>query len=127
MKPFIFILTIVLLVCAICLTTSSSESTSSVSRTSSSSIRHLSYDQEEMLAKLTAQRMISINSSLNEVYITTQLWNAMKYDLKKDFCAGLAIKCGNEKGTHLYWVDIKDMYSGKKLAKYSQSYGFKVY
>ena len=33
----------------------------------------------------------------------------------------------HKKGTHLYWADIIDNVSGKRLAKYSRAYGFKVY
>lgn len=38
----------------------------------------------------------------------------------------LAEYCGKKKGTGLNWVEIKDIYSGKKLAKYD-SWRFKTY
>lgn len=39
----------------------------------------------------------------------------------------LAIYCGQQKGSKLYWVDIKDALSGKRLAEYSVSKGFKLH
>jgi hypothetical protein len=51
----------------------------------------------------------------------------MKYSLKKNVSAGIAIHCANFKGEDAYWCEIYDMYSGKKLAKYSRSWGFKIY
>ena len=60
------------------------------------------------------------------VYVETYLWNAMDFQLKKDICAFLANYCGWKRGTSACWVEIKDKYSGRKLAKYGVL-GFKVY
>jgi len=87
----------------------------------------LSSQQYNLIKKLESQGYLKINAQLNRVEIETALWNNMIYQNKNDFSAGLAIYVGNKKGTKLYWVEIYDLYSGKKLAKYSQSWGFKVY
>ena len=87
----------------------------------------LTQGQINLLSKLQNQQLISIEPKLNRAYIDSGLWRSMKYKLKEDFAATLAIYCGNKKGTYLYWVEIYDQYSGKKVAKYSQNWGFKVY
>jgi len=58
-------------------------------------------------------------------YVDPYLWHQMSYDLKKDVGAALAKICDDAGSTGR--VIIYDNYSGKKLAKYSQSWGFKVY
>jgi hypothetical protein len=87
----------------------------------------LTEGQVNLLSKLQNQGLLSIDPNLNKAFIDPGLWHSMKYSVKEDFAATLAIYCGNKKGTQLYWVDVYDQYSGKKLAKYSQSWGFKVY
>lgn len=88
---------------------------------------NLTSEQNEFIIKLINQNLLKLNPELNQAYIDPSLWRQMDYDLKKDFGASLAIYCGNKKGTHLYWVDIFDKMSGKKMAKYSQSWGFETY
>ena len=87
----------------------------------------LTKKQLELLSALQSQGVVSIEPNLNRVLIDPGLWYNMKYSIKKDFAASLAVYCGNQKGTQLYWVEIYDMYSGKRLAKFSRSLGFKVY
>ena len=87
----------------------------------------LTKGQIDLLSSLQKQQLIVIEANLNRAYIDPSLWNSMKYNIKENFTASLAVFCGNEKGTYLYWVELYDQYSGKKLAKYSQSWGFKVY
>jgi len=87
----------------------------------------LTQGQLDLINNLQGQGFISIEPNLNQVYIKPGLWQNMKYKVKENFAASLAVYCGNKKGTHLYWVVISDMYSGKKLAKHSHSWGFKVY
>jgi len=83
--------------------------------------------QLNFLSELETQGVISLQPELNKVFIHPGLWRSMKYVTKKNFAIGLAIYCGNKNGSNLYWVVIYDLYSGKKLAKYSQAWGFKVY
>jgi SH3-like domain-containing protein len=71
--------------------------------------------------------LVKINPQLNEAYVNPAIWNGLPHDTKENIGRVLAFYCGKEKGTNLNWVDIKDSYSGKKLAKYSESWGFKTY
>jgi len=68
-----------------------------------------------------------INPSMNEAFVDPSLWTGLDYQTKKNIGRIMAFYCGKKKGTNLNWVDIKDYYSGKKLAKYSESWGFKIY
>jgi len=87
----------------------------------------LTQKQINILKNLETKGLLSIEPDLNKAYIDPDLWTQMNAELKEDFSASLAIYCGNKKGTRLYWVEIYDKQSGKKLAKYSQNWGFKVY
>ena len=87
----------------------------------------LSQSQVELIEDFVSQGFLEIDASLNKVHIDNSLWSGMKASLKEDFSYCLSIYVGNKKGTQLYWCNIYDMYSGKRLAKYSKSWGFKVY
>ena len=87
----------------------------------------LTENQIAFLQKLVDQNYLKLKPELNKAYIDSSLWNSMDIDLKEDFAASLAIYCGNVKKTDIYWVEIYDLYSGKKIAKYSQTWGLKVY
>ena len=71
--------------------------------------------------------LVKINPRFNEAYVDPAIWHALDYQTKKNIGRVMAFYCGREKGTNLNWVDIKDRYTGRKLAKYSESWGFKVY
>ena len=122
MKKIIFNITIITSL-LLMMTNCSSDNGSS---TSSKKIE-LSQSQVELIENFVSQGFLEINASLNKVHIDNSLWSGMKASLKEDFSYALAIYVGNKKGTQLYWCDIHDMYSGKKIAKYSKSWGFKVY
>ncbi|MCJ7746921.1 MAG: hypothetical protein MUP27_04190 [Desulfobacterales bacterium] len=85
-------------------------------------------EDEKMLKDLMESGIVeSVNVNMNEATIDPASWARMKLDAKKHLGWFLATYCGKKKGTGLNWVDILDSYSGKKLAKYSESWGFKVY
>ena len=90
-------------------------------------VQNLTDGQIEFIQNLVLQGLLKLKPELNKAYIDPTLWASMDIDLKGDFTCALAIYCCNQKGTDLYWIDIYDLYSGKKLAKYSESWGFKVY
>jgi len=71
--------------------------------------------------------LLKINPQMNEAYVNPSIWNALEYQTKENISRVLAFHCGRKKGNNLNWVEIKDSYSGKKLAKYSESWGFKTY
>ena len=85
-------------------------------------------EDEKMLKDLMESGIVeSVNANMNEATVDPASWARMKFDAKKHLGWFLATYCGKKKGTGLNWVDILDSYSGKKLAKYSEAYGFKVY
>jgi len=96
--------------------------------TNSAKPKHaLNKTQKDIMFKMIEDGYLRVNAQMNRAEIHLPLWEEMNYSIKEDFCAGLAIYVGNEKGTQLYWVEIHDMRSGKKLAKFSQSWGFTIY
>jgi len=87
----------------------------------------LTRDQSIFIEELVDDGFLKLEPELNSAYIDPDLWASMNIRLKEDFSASLAIYCCNIKGSTLYWVEVYDLYSGKKLARYSQSRGFKTY
>jgi len=77
-------------------------------------------------ALIKAGLVKKVNPSLNEAYVSRSLWNSTTIDQKKTAGYLLGYYCGHKKGSNLYWVEIKDINSGKKLAKWSASWGYKV-
>lgn len=84
-------------------------------------------DEEDIRALKKAGLLKSLNSQMNEALVNAKLWRALEYNTKENIARMLAFYCGRKKGTNLNWVDIKDTRSKKKLAKYSESWGFKIY
>lgn len=67
-----------------------------------------------------------IEPSLNSVWVTEQAINTLQYD---DFqTLGYVSACYSSyiKHNDLVWVSIYSAKTGKEIAKYSQSYGFKM-
>ena len=89
--------------------------------------RVLNQDQVALLEKMKKEEYLRIESNLNKAYISPIIWNGLDAKGKEDFSAVIAIHCGNAKNNKSYWAEIFDKQSGKKLAKYSFSWGFKVY
>jgi hypothetical protein len=88
----------------------------------------LSVEDKKMMQDLEEAKLVeSVNADLNEAFVNPLTWAGMKFEEKKHLAWFLATYCGKKKGTGLNWVEIKDVYSGKVLAKYSESWGFKVY
>ena len=67
-----------------------------------------------------------ITPELNEVFVDNLIWLNMDYEAKKNVGRLLAIYCSQFKHSTAVWVDIRDYMSGKKLAKYSEAFGFSV-
>ena len=70
---------------------------------------------------------VKCDCSSNTIYIKPIVWNNLPYQGKENIGAMYAIKCEEIKRNGLYYMNIHDYYSGKKLAKYSKSWGFKMY
>jgi len=71
--------------------------------------------------------LIRINPQMNEAFVESAIWNSLDFQTKQNIGRSMAFYCGIKKGTNLNWIDIRDSYSGRKLAKYSEAWGFKVY
>lgn len=107
---------------------SSKPSTRTPARTTSRQTAAPTAEDEKMLKEmLDSKLVVKIDASLNEAWVNPMTWTTMTYDNKKQLGWFLAQYCGKKKGTGLNWVEIYDNYSGKKLAKYSESWGFTVY
>ena len=87
----------------------------------------LTSDQINFVQKLVKEKWVRIETNSNEAYLAPDFWLGMDIKQKEDFAACLAIYCGNQNGNNLYFVELLDKMSGKKLAKYSQGWGLKVY
>ncbi len=85
-------------------------------------------EDEKMMKDMIASNLVEkIDVQMNEGWVDPIVWAGMKYEDKKHLGWFLANYCGKKKGNNLNYVEIKDSYSGKTLAKYSESWGFKVY
>ena len=67
-----------------------------------------------------------INAESKEAWVDHYQWTIINVEMKETFTKTLAFYCGRKKGDSLYYVDILDWSSGKKLAHYG-SLGFKVF
>ncbi|MFH0909821.1 MAG: hypothetical protein V1929_13760 [bacterium] len=83
--------------------------------------------QEDDIKTLTADGVIlSFDPTNNVAVVDASLWTEMDFLVRQGVGRTLAFYCGNKRGTGLNWVDIKDG-SGKRIAKYSEAMGFKIY
>lgn len=83
---------------------------------------------EKAIEDLTKAGLVKkTDPSLNQVYVSKLYWDAQDIEAKETAAKAFAYYVGYKKGTNLYWVDIYDWQSGKRLAKYSESWGFTVY
>lgn len=67
-----------------------------------------------------------IDPELNTVYISQLAQNQLEYDDMQTLGYLCACYSSHIKGTGLVWADIKSSKDHKTIAKYSQSYGFKM-
>ncbi len=97
----------------------------------SSQVDRSTYDPEYLETSIKTMFdsgfLSKIDANLNVAFIEVSIWNGLDYNTKENMSRILAFYCGYKKGTNLNWVDIKDKYSGKKIAKYSKNWGFKIY
>lgn len=85
-------------------------------------------DSEVAVKMLIENKFIhKIEPELNRAYVNWYIWNSMDVEKKEAVSKAIAFYCGYQKGTELFWADIYDWHSGKKLANYSHSWGFKIY
>ncbi len=65
--------------------------------------------------------------ALNSVYVTRQAQSTLKHDDYETMGFIYACLSSKVKGNNLVWSEIYDDVTHKKIAKYSNSYGFKLY
>ena len=82
--------------------------------------------QANLIQKMEDQGFLNVQPEFKRAEIDPTIWHSMTYNVKSNFANGLAIYCGNNDGTFIYWCEIFDMYSGKKIGK-SDLWGFKTY
>jgi len=94
---------------------------------SSGSPTTTSIGTDEQVQQLRDLKLLKkIHHEYNEAFIDPVIWAGLDYQTKENIGRILAFYCGRKKETNLNWVDIKDNYSGKKLAKYSENWGFET-
>ena len=71
--------------------------------------------------------LVRINPQLNEAYVNTAVWNRLDIQVKENIGRSMALYCGRKKGNKLNWIVIYDTRTGKKIAKYSENWGLKIY
>lgn len=82
----------------------------------------------KLITSLTESGMlVKINPSINEAFVNPLLWASVDVNTKEGIARALAFYCGAKKGNNLNWVNIQNSMNGKKLAKYSENWGLKIY
>jgi len=88
---------------------------------------HLTLTQGQTDYMEQLQKEGFVRFEYKNAFIDPGLWARMDVKLKEDVACSFAIYCTNKIGDDLYWCEIKDKMTGKKLAKWSKSWGFKIY
>lgn len=102
---------------------SDTSSTSSSNKASCPSVAEM----EDALSKYQSVNIIQkFVPELNSVYIPTKARNNMGIDDLQILGYITACYSAHKKGNDLVWVDIYNYNTGKKIAKYSDSWGFKM-
>ena len=83
--------------------------------------------QMNAFEKGIAQGWIKVDVSKRALYISPTLWNSIDVQAKEGLGRIGAVRIAKELNIDLYWCDLYDMNTGKKIATYSESWGFKMY
>ena len=82
---------------------------------------------ERVVKSLTEDGLIKkIDLGARNVWVDTMGWTLINAETKENFARTLAFYCAHKAGDELYFADVYDWQSGKKVAKYD-AFGFKVY
>jgi small nuclear ribonucleoprotein (snRNP)-like protein len=82
---------------------------------------------EEIESMRQSGFLVSIDPVMNEALVDSFEWRISDSATIEGKCRVLARHCGLQKNVRVYFVVIKDAQSGRKLAEYSESRGFKVF
>jgi hypothetical protein len=90
-------------------------------------VAQLTKDQKDYFAELHSQGFLDLEEEKNRAYVAPDLWWELDIHTKEKFAAALAAACADhDRQSAAGFVDIYNRQSGKKLAKWSYIFGFKV-
>ncbi|HBB90221.1 MAG TPA: hypothetical protein DC042_00440 [Bacteroidales bacterium] len=89
--------------------------------------KHLTLTAEEQKPIENLIEAGSLIIKYKDAYVPPLVWYNSDAQGKENFAAKLAIYATNKVGDDLYYCNIYDGMSGKKIAKWSKSWGYKVY
>jgi hypothetical protein len=92
-----------------------------------STAQAISTSDRALINKLISQELVDVEWQVCEAYVHPTLWNGVSAKIKYGFSKLLAEYVAEKRGKNIYRITIYDMMSGKRLAKYSKTFGFKVY
>lgn len=119
---------IILFILFIFLLLISSGGDNSTSTSSKSSSCPSVLDMEDAINQYKSVDIITkFAPELNTVYISSTAQNVMNVDSMQTLGYLTACYSAHVKGNDLVWVDIYNYNTGKRIAKYSKTYGFKMY
>lgn len=82
---------------------------------------------DAVIERLKWMVLVSVNPEKNEAFVEPDIWPLLDYEIKRDIALFLAYYCGTRAETGLYFVNIKDRYSGEKLANFNKDNEFTIY
>jgi hypothetical protein len=71
--------------------------------------------------------IVNVDPMKNEVLVDTYEWRITDDAAIEGQSRLLAFYCGHQRNSRLFWVDIRDALSNRRIAEYSESKGFKVF
>lgn len=71
--------------------------------------------------------IVKVNPEINEALVNSSLWDPLDRETKENIGSVLAKYCAYQQSSDALRCDIKDVYSGKKLATYCKNRGFRVF
>ncbi len=121
-KPFFYLLPTIYLLLLISCSAPSPESPPQKEE-----VITLSSEDEKTILLAESEGYIRLEPEFNNVYVKAAFWNSLPYQHKETLGAMVAGYCAKKKGNSLYYANILDYNNGKKIAKYSKSWGFEIY
>jgi hypothetical protein len=87
----------------------------------------LTQEQVNYLEGVVDQGLLKFEAEDNHAYVDSDFWSQMQYDFKQNFTAACAMYFTMKRNNDLAYVTMYDLYSGKKLAKFTEFWGFEAY
>jgi hypothetical protein len=83
-------------------------------------------DMKDLLTNAEMQGAIKFKIESREMWVDPTFWNMADYDQKMSLGYLGAVRCAHELNSDLYFCNMYDNNTGKKLAKWSRAWGFEV-